>query len=303
MVMMVAIVNLDRSHNIRQDLGDIDELTESIHQVGVLTPITITAADPVEVEGVEAPPLVTPWIVVAGHRRVAAAETAGMSRIPALVVDFESVEYRLVATLVENLIRHDLDPVDEAHGFLRLIDAGWSQDQIAVRVTRSKAHISKRLRLLALPPEVAVKVRDGSVTLDHAYQLARLVDDVTPKRLAKLAGQPVHATETLMREKESREAIEAKLVEVRETGARAEIVEDLYSRDSKARQLSSVPLEIPEVEATALEAHQSEPCRFIGVWMGYANDIHVYEMCDDPDRHQLRWGEFVEGPRLSGIAG
>ena len=165
MVLVVDIGDLDRGRNVRTGLGDLDTLVESVRQVGILTPVTV-ASHGANGDG--------RWVLVAGHRRVAAAEQAGLSRVPAVVVDVGGDDERLVATLVENLVREDLDPIDEARGFAMLVEAGWSQGKVSRRVGRSKGHVSKRLRLLALPTEVQEKVRAGDITVDHAYQISRL---------------------------------------------------------------------------------------------------------------------------------
>ena len=145
MVLVVDIGDLDRGRNVRTGLGDLDTLVESVRQVGILTPVTV-ASHGDSGDG--------RWVLVAGHRRVAAAEQAGLSRVPAVVVDVGGDDERLVATLVENLVREDLDPIDEARGFAMLVEAGWSQGKVSRSVGRSKGHVSKRLRLLALPAEV-----------------------------------------------------------------------------------------------------------------------------------------------------
>ena len=161
----VRIAGLDRRQNVRRSLGDLGDLVKSISDVGVLTPVTVTPHD--SGEG---------WYLVAGHRRVAAAEAAGMATVPALVHTAGDDGERILATLVENLQRLDLDPVDEAVGYRRLVDSGWSQAEVARRVRRSRGHVSRRLRILVLPDEVQAMVSEGGVTVEHAYTLSRLVD-------------------------------------------------------------------------------------------------------------------------------
>ncbi|MCY4371884.1 MAG: ParB/RepB/Spo0J family partition protein [bacterium] len=137
----VAITELDRTHNVRRSLGNLAELVKSISDVGVLTPVTVA---PKEDGG---------WYLVAGYRRTAAAEKAGLDTVPALVHTARDSSERLLATLVENLQRLDLDPVEEAGGYRQLVNAGWSQAEVARRVRRSRGHVSRRLRLLTLPDE------------------------------------------------------------------------------------------------------------------------------------------------------
>ena len=160
----IRIADLDRRHNVRRSLGDLSDLVESIRDVGVLTLVTVMPK--ASASG---------WRLVAAHRRTAAAEEAGLETVPALVHTAEGAEERLLATLVENLQRLDLNPVEEAGGYRSLVDAGWSQAEVARRVRRSRGHVSRRLRILTLPDEVQEMVAEGTVTVEHAYTLSRLV--------------------------------------------------------------------------------------------------------------------------------
>ena len=271
MVLVVDIGDLDRGRNVRTGLGDLDTLVESVRQVGILTPVTV-ASHGANGDG--------RWVLVAGHRRVAAAEQAGLSRVPAVVVDVGGDDERLVATLVENLIREDLDPIDEARGFAMLVEAGWSQGKVSRSVGRSKGHVSKRLRLLALPAEVQEKVRAGDITVDHAYQISRLADrNVGPKKLTSLATKPVHATETVLKEAESRDELEARVSEIRAEGYKAAIVSRYWS-DPDHTALSQLWDLDPD-------AHTAEPCHVIVLsrdWPG--SPIVERPSCRDRSRHE-----------------
>lgn len=150
---------------MRRSLGDLSDLVGSIREVGVLTPVTVTP----KASGGE-------WRLVAGHRRTPAAEEVGLETAPALVHTAAGAEERLLATLVENLQRLDLDPVEKAGEYRSLVDAGWSQAEVARRVRRSRGHVSRRLRILTLPAEVQERVAEGTVTVEYAYTLSRLVD-------------------------------------------------------------------------------------------------------------------------------
>lgn len=176
----IPIADLDREHNVRRSLGNLTELAKSISDVGVLTPVTVAPQE--DGDG---------WYLVAGHRRVAAAEQVGLETVPALVHEAADAPARLLATLLENLQRLDLDPVEEAGGYRQLVDAGWSQAEVARRVRRSRGHVSRRLRILTLPEEVQTMVSEGSVTVEHAYTLSRLVDKgVDAEDVADAAERP-----------------------------------------------------------------------------------------------------------------
>ena len=220
-VLVVDIGDLDRGHNVRTGLGDLDTLVESVREVGILTPVTVSG------HGANGDGR---WVLVAGYRRVAAAHKAGLSQVPALVTEVAGDDERLVAALVENLVREDLDPVDEARGFALLVEAGWSQGKVSRRVGRSKGHVSKRLRLLVLSPEVQERVRAGDITVEHAYQISRLADrNVGAKKLISLSTKPVRNTEMELKEKTSRDELDERVGEIRAAGLRAVIVKRYWN--------------------------------------------------------------------------
>ena len=178
-VRQVRLDELDTTRNLRRDLGDIERLTDSVTNLGVLQPITVA---PAQRGG---------FVVVCGHRRVAAARAAGHKTITAVFRPEMDAAQGLVAMLVENLQREDLNPLDEAQAYEELAAAtDWSQNRIAHQVGRSKGHVSRRRSLLRLPPPVQDMIRDGQVTTAHAYQLSRLVSEISPDRLTQLASAP-----------------------------------------------------------------------------------------------------------------
>lgn len=154
--------------NLREDLGDLKELAASIKTVGILEPILVTGNG----DGV--------MTVVAGHRRLAAAKLAGLTEVPTIVREFSDVE-RQEAMLIENLQRKDLDPIEEAKAYKRLIDLGNSQGNLAERIGRSQSHISKRLALLQLPAPALEKLHSGGINVQDALELTKLAPH--PKRL------------------------------------------------------------------------------------------------------------------------
>ena len=142
---------------------ELERLAESIAEHGVIQPILVTPA----VEGYQ---------LVAGERRVRAAEMAGLERIPALIRTIGE-QQQLGLALVENLQRADLNAMDAARAFRRLADEfGLTQDEIARRVGRARPSITNTLRLLDLAPRVQDAVRDGSITEGHARAIGGLED-------------------------------------------------------------------------------------------------------------------------------
>lgn len=149
--------------NPRKTLTGIDELAESIGSVGVLQPLTITPHD----DG---------FMVVAGHRRLAAATKAGLEVVPCIVRDDLSTadpEQLLVFGLVENIARADMDPFDEAEAYAALVARGWTHAEIARQVGVSGFTVSHRLRLLKLTASERRLVREGVLGLQEAVALTK----------------------------------------------------------------------------------------------------------------------------------
>ena len=165
------------------------ELTESIREVGVLQPILVRRTE----EGYE---------LVAGERRWRAARDAGLVTIPAIIRDAGDRE-SLEQAIVENVHRDDLNPIEEAAAFYRLIDDfGLTQHQVSVRVGRSRPSVANALRLLQLPDGVQQMIMDGALGAGHARALAGLGDRQLVERLATRVvddGLSVRQVEDLVR--------------------------------------------------------------------------------------------------------
>jgi len=175
----------------RQGFDDekMAELTASIREQGVLQPLLLRKG----ADGYE---------LVAGERRWRAARRAGLATVPAVV---RSVEDRdsLEQAIVENLHRDDLNPLEEAAAFHRLMDDfGFTQHEVAVRVGRSRPAVANSLRLLQLPDVVQQLIMAGSLSAGHARALAGLRDRPLIERLATRVvdeGLSVRQTENLVR--------------------------------------------------------------------------------------------------------
>lgn len=162
----------------RADFDDagMEELTESIRQQGIVQPVVVTPST----EG--------GYTIVAGERRWRAAQRAGLDEVPVIVKDVEDDRQLLELALVENLQRADLNAIEEAEAFRSLQEAfGLSQEQIGVRVGRSRAAISNALRLLGLPEDVQNMLRDGRLTAGQARPLLGLSSPEEQLELAKRA--------------------------------------------------------------------------------------------------------------------
>lgn len=172
---------------------DQDELTglaESIRVHGVLQPVLVR-------------PIGDHYQLIAGERRLRAAEAAGIREIPAKVVNFNDQQV-LEAALVENIQRSDLNPIEKAHGFKEYLDRfGITQEQLASRLGLDRTTISNLVNLLDLPAEVQEAVRMEQISLGHAKVLKGLTDPERQIALCKdiiLKGLSVRATEGVLKE-------------------------------------------------------------------------------------------------------
>lgn len=157
---------LPNTHQPRKnfDEASLSELADSIRAHGVVQPIVVRPLD----DGF--------FQLIAGERRWRAAQKAGLTRIPAVVR--EAGEHSaLEIALIENLQREDLNPIEEAEAYHRLIfDFGLTQEDVARRVGKNRATIANMLRLLKLPPEVQQWLRESQLTTGHAKALLSLSD-------------------------------------------------------------------------------------------------------------------------------
>ena len=157
---------LPNSHQPRKNFDEeaLNELACSIREHGVVQPIVVR---PLE-DGF--------FQLIAGERRWRAAQRAGLLRIPAIAREAGD-HTALELALIENLQREDLNPMEEAQAYKRLIgDFGLTQEDIARRVGKNRATIANMLRLLKLPPEVQQWLRENRITAGHAKALLSLSD-------------------------------------------------------------------------------------------------------------------------------
>lgn len=162
----------------------LEELAESIRQNGVITPITVRKT------GENA------YQIIAGERRWRAARLAGLDEIPAYVLEADDREAYQYA-LVENLQRQDLNPIEEALGYRRLMeDLGLSQELAGQKVGRSRAYIANALRLLSLPESVMEMVASGALSAGHGRALVTLTEAQAIEAAKRILEQELSVRET-----------------------------------------------------------------------------------------------------------
>lgn len=175
----------------RTDMGEeaISELADSIRKVGLLQPILVRP----HAEGYQ---------IIAGERRWRAAKLAGLERVPVRVLSVDDTS-SLELALIENLQREDLNAIEEARGYRRLLtDYQMTQAELADKVSKSRSAITNALRLLDLPEEVQELVYEGKLTAGHARAVLSVPDEALRVKLAaKLVaeGLSVREAENLAR--------------------------------------------------------------------------------------------------------
>ena len=146
------------------DRENLDDLTNSIKERGVIQPIIVRRSNSDKAK----------YEIIAGERRWLAARQAGLHEIPVVVTeadDLKSLEF----AIVENVQRHDLNPLEEAQGYKRLIDEfSYDQEKVSKFIGKSRSYITNSLRLLNLPSEVLKYIEDKKITAGHAKILVGL---------------------------------------------------------------------------------------------------------------------------------
>lgn len=140
----------------RFDAQQLDDLADSVREQGIIQPLTVRRLS----SGY--------YQIIAGERRWRAAKQAGLSEVPAVVIQADDRKV-LELGLIENLQRADLDPMEEAEGYASLMnDYGLTQEEVARRMGKSRPAVANALRLLSLPEAVRAMLMDGSLSAGHA---------------------------------------------------------------------------------------------------------------------------------------
>ena len=188
-----ALAPNDLQPRLQMDDARLEELTASIRSHGVIQPIVVRKSD----DG---------FRIIAGERRWRAAKRAGLTRVPVVFKDVaveRASQDLLELALIENIQREDLNPIDEARAYRRLVDEfHLTQDAVALAVGKDRATVANTLRLLKLPSEVQNDVAASALSMGHARALLALPSDgaqLQAAREVKTRGLSVRETEALVK--------------------------------------------------------------------------------------------------------
>ena len=149
---------------------ELEDLARSVKEQGILTPLLVSKTE----KG---------YRLIAGERRWRAAQKAGLARVPAVVRETTPAQ-SLELALIENIHRKDLNPIEEAMAYSRLLEnTGATQESLAIRLGKDRATIANTLRLLKLPTSIQKDLMDGRLSMGHARVLAGLKDGLEQKAM------------------------------------------------------------------------------------------------------------------------
>ena len=171
--------------------SSLAELVESIREHGIIQPVTLRSIPGGKYE------------LISGERRLRASRVAGLQEIPAYVIEVPTDRKMLELAIVENVQREDLNPIEEAESYQRLIaECGLKQDEVAERIAKDRTTVSNFLRLLKLPAEIQDSLRKGELGMGHAKAIMAIPDaahQVVVWRSAVAEGSSVRKLEELAR--------------------------------------------------------------------------------------------------------
>ena len=146
------------------DQDSLEDLTKSIKERGVIQPLIVRKSQRDEYK----------FELIAGERRLQAAQKAGLHEVPIVVIEANDLK-SLELAIIENVQRNDLNPIEEANGYKRLIEEfSYDQEQVSKFIGKSRSHISNSLRLLNLPKDVLSLIEEGKISQGHAKVLVGL---------------------------------------------------------------------------------------------------------------------------------
>lgn len=231
-----AVVQNPYQPRKRFDDDELASLTESVKSHGILQPIVVRQAG----DGFQ---------LIAGERRLRAAQAAGLTEVPVHVVAFDDQQV-FEAALVENIQRSDLNPIEKAQGFRDYLDKfGVSQEALGAKLGLDRTTVSNLLGLLNLPPEVQDAVRLGQISLGHAKVLKGVPEAERQLALCRetiLKNYSVHALELLVKQQklEAAAAATSAAEEPEERPAPAEKTAHVKGIEDDLRQRLAVKIEI-----------------------------------------------------------
>ena len=228
------------------DSGSLEDLARSIRSNGVIQPIVVRRVESSHrPNGDAAAGGRERYQIIAGERRWRAAQLAQLSKVPVIIKDIGPAENKrlLEMALIENIQREDLNPMEAAAAYQRLIDEfRLKQDDIAAQVGKDRATVANYLRLLKLPEEVRASVASGALSMGHARAIVALATDAEQKRLARdVVSRGLSVRET--------EALAKKEIGTKPADTSAEIVKpkkDVHTRaaEDQLRLALGTPVEI-----------------------------------------------------------
>ena len=179
-------------------MKQLAQLAKSIKEYGIIEPLIVRINDNDEFE------------LIAGERRLRAAKMAGLDKIPAIVKDFSDDEMREIA-LLENIQRENLTAIELAWAYKGIIDnLDIRQEDLALRIGKSRSHITNTLGLLNLPEEVQKMILNGELSMGHARVLSKMEDESKITGLAKKIineGLSVHEIEEISKDEEIKKRV------------------------------------------------------------------------------------------------
>lgn len=214
----------------------LKELSSSIKQHGVFTPILVKKS----IQGYD---------LIAGERRLRASKLAGLKAIPAIIVDFDDQEMMEIA-LLENIQREDLNVIEEAKAYEKLIQRlGYTQEQLAHRVGKSREHITNLLRLLKLPEDVQEYVVSKQLSMGHVRALLGLKTEASMRKVAKQAidqGLSVRKVEQIVKDTNNKKTIEKPKEDIYVKAAKEKLQEFFQTSVSISKNAISIHYENKE---------------------------------------------------------
>ena len=154
------------------DQTQLESLSDSIRQYGILQALVVTRREVAKEDG----GLSTEYELIAGERRLRAAKLAGLTQVPVMIRTGDETDLmKLELAIIENIQREDLNPVDRARAFQRLVDDfGFKHDDIGKKVGKSRAYVTNTLRILSLPAQIVDAVAAGQISEGHTRPLLML---------------------------------------------------------------------------------------------------------------------------------
>ena len=237
-------------HNF--DEKELADLAASIKEHGVIQPLVVTKIAPEQYE------------LIAGERRLKASKLAGLTMVPVIIREESGEREKLELALVENIQRHDLDVLEEARAYKKLIEEfDLTQEEVADKVAKSRSAVANKVRLLGLPIEIQRALTEGKITEGHARSILAIENPEKQRALFEMIlkdNLTVRQTEEKVKEvtvathqrkigssvspfQEEEEALGAKLgtkVSIKKSGNGGKIVIDFYSREELDNILSKI---------------------------------------------------------------